>query len=334
VEIALKIAFKYWQQKGPESRDKTKFISLSEAYHGDTLGSVSVGGIDLFHRIYKPLLFSSYKIDSPSCYRCTLGKTHPACRLACVAAAEKVLLRHNRKTAALIIEPLVQGAAGMLMQPPGYLSKIRKLCTKYNILLIADEVATGFGRTGTLFACEQENVTPDIMCIAKGITGGYLPLAATLTTEEIYRGFLGKYQQFRAFFHGHTYTGNPLACAASIACIDLFQKEKTLTKLKGKIAILSQELERFMGLEHVGEVRQRGFMVGIELVQDRRTKKPFPLENKIGIRVIMECRKKGLIIRPLGNVIVLMPLLSISMTELKRMVQIVYASIQRVTSGF
>jgi adenosylmethionine-8-amino-7-oxononanoate aminotransferase len=331
VEIALKIAFQYWQQKGPEFRDKTKFISLSEAYHGDTLGSVSVGGIDLFHRIYKPLLFTSFKIDSPYCYRCPLGKKHPACRLACVAAAEKVLHRYGRRTAALIIEPLVQGAAGMLMQPPGFLSKIRKLCTKYNILMITDEVATGFGRTGTMFACEQENVSPDIMCIAKGITGGYLPLAATLTTEDVYRGFLGEYQEFRTFFHGHTYTGNPLACAASSACIDLFQKENTLAKLKSKIAILSQELERFKDLDHVGEVRQRGFMVGIELVQDRKTKEPFPLENKIGIRVIMECRKKGLIIRPLGNVVVLMPPLSISMNELKRMVQIVYASIRHVT---
>jgi adenosylmethionine-8-amino-7-oxononanoate aminotransferase len=331
VEIALKIAFQYWQQKSPLFRSKTKFISLKEAYHGDTLGSVSVGGIDLFHQIYKPLLFSSYKIDTPFCYRCALGKTYPFCRLACLASAERVIRRYRRSVAALIIEPLVQGAAGMLMQPPGYLTGIKKLCKKYNLLMIADEVATGFGRTGTMFACDHERVTPDILCIAKGITGGYLPLAATLTTEEIYRGFLGKYREFRTFFHGHTYTGNPLACAAAIASINLFKKEKTLAKLKNKITLLSRELERFKDLKHVGEVRQRGFMVGIELLQNKLTKKTYPVEHKMGVRVIDECRKNGLIIRPLGNVIVLMPPLSIPNTHLKRMTEIVYNAIQRVT---
>jgi len=333
VEIALKLAFQYWQQKGPKFGTKTKFISLTQAYHGDTLGSVSVGGIDLFHQMYKPLLFNTYKIDSPYCYRCFLGKTYPTCKLACAESAETIIRGVSRETAALILEPLVQGAAGMLMQPPGYLAKIRRICTKYNTLLIADEVATGFGRTGTMFACEHEKVAPDIMCVAKGLTGGYLPLAATLATEEIYRGFLGEYREFRTFFHGHTYTGNPLACAAAIASLDLFQKEKTLVKLRGKIAALSWELQRFKELKHVGEVRQRGFMVGIELVQDRLTKKPYPLENKIGIRVIMECRKNGLIIRPLGNVIVLMPPLSISTRELKRMTRIVFKAIQHVTSS-
>ncbi len=238
VEIGLKIAFQYWQQKGPEYRSKTGFISLKEAYHGDTLGSVSVGGIDLFHRIYKPLLFDTYKIEAPHCYRCSLEKTWPECDLACAGQAEEVIRRHSHETAALIIEPLVQGAAGMLVQPRGYVKKIRELCTKYNVLMIADEVATGFGRTGTLFACEQENIVPDIMATAKGITGGYLPLAATLTTEEIYRGFLGEHHELRTFFHGHTYTGNPLACAAAIANIDLFKKEKTLLKLRPKIAFL------------------------------------------------------------------------------------------------
>ncbi|HEY6011717.1 MAG TPA: adenosylmethionine--8-amino-7-oxononanoate transaminase, partial [Nitrospirota bacterium] len=232
VEIALKIAFQYWQQKGPAYREKTGFISLREAYHGDTLGSVSVGGIDLFHNIYKPLLFGTTKIESPYCYRCPLGKTRARCKMACAKQAEEVIRKHSAHTAALIIEPLVQGAAGMLMQPPGYLRTIRRLCSKYEILMIADEVATGFGRTGKMFACEHEAITPDIMCVAKGITGGYLPLAATLTTDEIYRGFLGAYRDFRTFFHGHTYTGNPLACAAANASIDLFQKEKTLVKLK------------------------------------------------------------------------------------------------------
>jgi adenosylmethionine-8-amino-7-oxononanoate aminotransferase len=244
-----------------------------------------------------------------------------------------VIRRHHRETAALVIEPLVQGAAGMLMQPRGYLKKIRELCTKYNILMIADEVATGFGRTGTLFACEQEGVRPDILCTAKGLTGGYLPLAATLTTEEIYRGFLGEYRELRTFFHGHTYTGNPLACAAAIANLEVFGKENTLGKLQPKIRLLSQELEKFKELAHVGEVRQKGFMVGIELVRDKRTREPYALEEKIGVRVILECRSRGLIVRPLGSVIVLMPPLSISVRELRRMADIAHRAIRAVTEN-
>jgi len=331
VEIALKIAFQYWQQKGPEHQRKTGFISLSGAYHGDTIGSVSVGGIDLFHTIYKPLLFHARKIESPHCYRCPYGLTYPECQKTCLMHAERTIQKFASVTAALIIEPLIQGAAGMLIQPPGYLKRIRELCTKNNILMIADEVATGFGRTGKMFACEHEQVAPDILCVAKGITGGYLPLAATLTTEEIYRGFLGEYQEFRTFFHGHTYSGNPLACAASIANIDLFKKEKTLARLQPKIAYLKKELARFSELRHVGNIRQKGFMVGIELVKDRKSKEPYPPENRIGIRVNQECRKHGLIIRPLGNVIVLMPPLSISMQELKLIVQTLFKSIKLVT---
>jgi adenosylmethionine-8-amino-7-oxononanoate aminotransferase len=333
VEIGLKIAFQYWQQKGGRFKAKKSFISLKEAYHGDTIGSVSVGGIDLFHQIYRPLLFSSHKAESPHCYRCPVGRSLPGCRMACVDRAEKIIREHSRETAALVIEPLVQGAAGMLMQPPGYLRKIRQLCTRYGILMIADEVATGFGRTGTMFACEQEGVRPDILCTAKGITGGYLPLAATLTTEQIYRGFLAEYRELRTFFHGHTYTGNPLACAAAIANLELFKKEKTLGKLQPKITLLSQELKKMSSLEHVGEVRQKGFMVGIELVRNKKTREPYPLEEKMGIRVIMECRNRGLIIRPLGSVIVMMPPLSITPVELKRMVRIVFQAIQTVTGG-
>ena len=331
VEIALKIAFQYWQQKGPDYRKKTGFISLAEAYHGDTLGAVSVGGIDLFHGLYKPLLFPTRKIESPYCYRCTYGLNYPECLKTCYVHAERTIQKYASVTAALIIEPLVQGAAGMLMHPPGFLSKIRELCTKYGILMIADEVATGFGRTGTMFACEQEGVSPDIMCLAKGITGGYLPLAATLTTEEIYQGFMGEYQEFRTFFHGHTYTGNPLACAAANANLDVFKKEQTLRKLQPKIRLLSAELKRFRELRNVGEVRQRGFMTGIELVRNRLTKEVFPAADKIGMRVTIECRKQGLIIRPLGNVLVLMPPLSVSAVDLKKMVQTVYAAIKTVT---
>ncbi len=331
VEIALKIAFQYWQQKSHEFHRKTGFLSLTEAYHGDTIGSVSVGGIDLFHAIYKPLLFQTRKIASPYCYRCSYNLTYPDCQKTCLVHAERTIQKYASVTAALVIEPLVQGAAGMLMQPPGFLKKIRELCTKYNILMIADEVATGFGRTGKMFACEHEGVAPDILCIAKGITGGYLPLAATLTTDDIYQAFLGEYREFKTFFHGHTYTGNPLACAAAIANINLFRKEKTLNRLQPKIALISKELKGIKSLVHVGDVRQRGFMIGIELVKSRTTKEPYSPEEKIGIKVTLSCRKHGLIIRPLGNVIVLMPPLSISLRELKRMIQIVSNTIKHVT---
>jgi adenosylmethionine-8-amino-7-oxononanoate aminotransferase len=252
------------------------------------------------------------------------------CQMTCLMHAERTIQKFASVSAALIIEPIVQGAAGMLVQPPGFLKRIREICTRNNILMIADEVATGFGRTGTMFACDQEKVSPDLMAVAKGITGGYLPLAATLTTEDIYLGFLGEQKELRTFFHGHTYTGNPLACAAAIANIDLFRKEKTLQRLKPKITFLAKRLAEVRKLVHVGEVRQKGFMVGIELVKNRLIKEPYTLEEKAGYRVIQECRKHGLIIRPLGNVIVLMPPLSMSLQELGRMLDIVHAAIKTV----
>ncbi len=333
VEIALKIAFQYWQQKGHGYQNKTGFISLMEAYHGDTVGAVSVGGIDLFHRIYKPLLFRSYRIETPYCFRCRYNLSYPECQLTCLMHAERTIQKYASVTAALIIEPLVQGAAGMILQPPGYLKRIREMCAKNNILMIADEVATGFGRTGTMFACEQEKVVPDIMTVAKGITGGYLPLAATLTTEDIYSAFLGDEREQKTFFHGHSYTGNPLACAAASASIDLFRKEKTLLRLQPKIKLLAKELERFRKLEHVGQIRQKGFMVGIELVRNKVTRDAYPVEDRIGSRVTKECRKHGVIIRPLGNVIVLMPPLSISQQELKKLVDTVHDAVRSVTSA-
>lgn len=331
VEVALKIAFQYWQQKGHGFHNKTGFISLTKAYHGDTIGSVSVGGIDLFHQIYKPLLFRSYKIETPYCYRCAYNLTYPECQMTCLMHAERTIQKYASVTAALIIEPLVQGAAGMLLQPPGYLKRLREMCTKNNILLIADEVATGFGRTGTLFACEQEKIAPDLLCLAKGLTGGYLPLAATLTTEDIYTAFLGEEREHRTFFHGHTYTGNPLACAAAIANLGLFRREKTLQRLQPKVKLLTKELERFKKLTHVGQVRQKGFMVGIELVRNRQTREAYGVDDKVGARVTAECRKHGVIIRPLGNVIVLMPPLTISVQDLKKLVDTAFHAVRHVT---
>ncbi len=329
VEIGLKMAFQYWQRKGNKS--KTKFMYLSNGYHGDTIGSVSVGGIELFHEIFSPLLFETFRAPSPYCYRCELGKKYPSCRLSCLKEAEKTIKRHNREIATFIIEPLVQGAGGMITSPPGYLKGVRRLCSKYNILMIADEVATGFGRTGKMFACEHEDVSPDILCLAKGITGGYLPLAATVTTEKIYRSFLGNYKDLKTFFHGHTYTGNQLACSAALANLNVFKNEKTLLKMQRKTNLLHKELDKISGLKHVGDIRQKGFMVGIELVHDKKTRKPYLLEEEIGWKVCYRAREKGLIIRPLGNVIVLMPPLNISHNELKSLTRITNEAIREVT---
>lgn len=334
VEIALKMAYQYWQQKG--EKKKTRFAHLTNAYHGDTLGAVSVGGIPLFHDIYRSLLFKTYPIPAPSVYHWPSSKGRDRkkteqVRDEALQAMEKVFKKHSDKIAALVMEPLMQGAAGMLDQPRGYISRVRDLTSKYNILLIFDEVATGFGRTGRMFAADHEGVLPDLMAVAKGLSGGYLPLAVTLTTEEIYRGFRGDYAEFKTFFHGHTYTANPLACRAALASLDLFQKKKTLEKLAGKIDFLKGKLEGFWDLPHVGDIRQVGFMVGIELVEDRLTRKPYPLEKKTGIRVIQEARRQGVILRPLGNVIVLMPPLGISRAQLGELVDCTYNSIRRVT---
>ncbi|WP_114679203.1 adenosylmethionine--8-amino-7-oxononanoate transaminase [Desulfofundulus thermocisternus] len=332
VEIALKMAFQYWQQKeGGRFRSKTKFISLVEAYHGDTIGSVSVGGISLFHGIFKPLLFECLHAPAPYCYRCPLERERESCGMACADRLEELLKEHHQEVAAVIIEPLVQGAAGMITAPDGFLRRVRELCTRYNVLLIADEVAVGFGRTGRLFACEHEGVSPDLMCLAKGITGGYLPLAATLTTDEVYSAFLGKPEEGKTFYHGHTYTGNPLACAAALASIELFEKENLLAALQPKIELLHRRLEGFWDLPHVGDIRQRGMMVGIELVADKKTKQPYPRGEQVGHRVILEARRRGLVIRPLDNVIVLMPVLTMSEEELNQVLEITYESIAVVT---
>jgi adenosylmethionine-8-amino-7-oxononanoate aminotransferase len=329
VEIALKMAFQYWRHKGFTS--KKKFLSLNNAYHGDTIGAVSVGGIELFHNIFSPLLFKSYKAPSPYCYRCEIDLVYPSCRLGCLEKMEKIMEKHHEDIAALVIEPLVQGAAGMLVSPPGYLKGVKRLCNKYGILMIADEVATGFGRTGQMFACQHEAVVPDILCLAKGLTGGYLPLAATVTKEKIYRAFLGTFEELKTFFHGHTYTGNQLGCAAAIANIELFKKERTLKRMKKGIEFLRHGLSKIGELSIVGDIRQRGYMIGIELVKNRGTKEPFPLKEKIVWKVCNKARDKGLLIRPLGNVIVLMPTLNMSGKELKSLLRITAEAISEVT---
>ncbi len=328
VEVALKMAVQYWQQARPQAGPKTSFLHLKLAYHGDTIGAVSVGNIELFHARFKPLLFPTVEAEPPYCYRCPLTLTYPSCQLACIDPIETLLKAQRHNLAGFIIEPLIQAAAGMITQPTGYLTRIRDLCTQYDVLLIADEVATGFGRTGTLFACEHEGVLPDLLAISKGLTGGYMPLAATLTTEKIYKAFLGRYDDFKTFFHGHSYTGNPLGCAVALANLQVFRNEKTLSRLQPKIKLLSRLLGTLRELTHVGDVRQQGFMAGIELVQDRLTKSAYPIETRIGHLVAQAARERGLLIRPLGNVLVILPPLSISPQELTKMVAILRQSIE------
>jgi adenosylmethionine---8-amino-7-oxononanoate aminotransferase len=304
VEIALKMAFQYWQQRGGQHRRRTSFVALADAYHGDTLGSVAVGGIDLFHGAYGPLLFD--------CHRVEAGDAEQLAR---------VLDFRSEEVAAVIVEPLVQGAAGIRVQPPGYLRRVRELTESHGVFLIADEVATGFGRTGTMFACEQERVTPDFLCLGKGLTGGYLPLAATLTTERVYEGFLGAPQDGRTFFHGHTFTGNPLGCAAALASLQVFRRERTLLRLQPKIRLLGELLRELAALPEVAEVRGRGFMAGVDLGEHDPS-------LRLGHGVTLEARDRGAIVRPLGDTVVLMPPLAISKADLRRLVEIVAASIR------
>jgi adenosylmethionine---8-amino-7-oxononanoate aminotransferase len=307
VEIALKMAFQFQQQAGSGAR--TSFVTLADAYHGDTIGSVSVGGIDLFHGVYEPLLFDSHQVQPGD-----------------DAALERLLERGADRICAVIVEPLVQGAAGIRVQPPGFLRRVRELCDRHGVLMICDEVATGFGRTGTMFACEQERVAPDLLCLGKGLTGGYLPLAATLTTAAVYEGFLGAAEEHRTFFHGHTFTGNPLACAAAIASLDAFESESTLLRLQPKIRLLGELLEEVAAMDEVAEVRGRGFMAGIDLGEHDPG-------LRLGHRVVLEARRRGAIVRPLGETIVLMPPLAISKVDLRRLVEITAAAIRAAVAS-
>jgi adenosylmethionine---8-amino-7-oxononanoate aminotransferase len=316
VEIALKMAYQYWLHQDQESR--TRYVALSEGYHGDTVGAVSVGGIPLFHRIFRKLLFTADFAPCPARFETAAGAAE---------GMEKILAAHPGEVAAVIVEPLVQAAGGMLVSPPGYLRRVRDLCSRYDTLLIVDEVATGFGRTGRMFACDHEGVSPDLMCLAKGLTGGYLPLAATLATETIYRAFLGEHRELKTFFHGHSYTANPLACAAALASLDIFEEEQVIQGLQPKIEGVRAHLRKFHELAQVGQIRQCGLMVGIELVKDRSTGEPFPWEDATGARVCRRARSLGLITRPLGDVVIFLPPLASTREQLEEMLEIIYHAI-------
>lgn len=332
VEIALKIAFQACQLRGETQR--TRFASLAEAYHGDTIGAISVGYSEAFHRFYRPLLFDVLRLTPPHLFRWRDGMSEDDACARALDEARRELHAHGHELAALIVEPLVQGAAGMWMHPTAYLAGLAELCREAGVLLICDEVATGFGRTGTMFACEQAGVVPDLMCVGKGITGGYLPLAATFASEALFDTFLGAYEDFVTFFHGHTYTGNPLACAAGLGSLDVFRDERTLAHVTQIAASLGTKLEREIApLAHVGDVRRRGLMVGIELVADRATRAPYPTAARIGHRVCDALRKHGVILRPLGSVIVLMPPLSLRHDELDLLVSATAGAIREITEA-
>ena len=332
VEVALKIAMQYWQLKGETAR--TGFASLVEAYHGDTVGSMSVGYSETFHHFHRSLLFPVLRLNPPHVFRWFKRMSEETALKSAIQEAEEKLAQEKNSLAALIAEPLMQGAAGMWSQPAVYVKSLSEICRKNGILFIADEVATGFGRTGRMFACEQAGVTPDILCLAKGITGGYLPLAATLTTEKIFSAFLGEYREFKTFFHGHTYTGNPLGCAVALASLELFKQGKIIERMQPKIDYLKRRLEReFVPLPHVADIRQWGFMVGIELAEDKDSRKSYPMAKRIGHKVILDARKRGVMIRPLGDVIILMPPLTITENELASLVDVTYQSIKAVTEG-
>jgi adenosylmethionine-8-amino-7-oxononanoate aminotransferase len=329
VEIALKMAVQYWQLKN--DRQRIQIASLAESYHGDTVGSMSVGYSETFHRFHKSLLFPVLRITPPHVFRYYRRMSEADALGAAITEADEKIAAHKEHLAALVIEPLMQGAAGMWAQPVEYVEALHGICRRYGVLFILDEVATGFGRTGKMFACEHANVVPDILCLAKGMTGGYLPLAATLATEEIFSAFLGEYNEFKTFFHGHTYTGNPLGCAVAIANLEIFEREKTIEHLSVGIAYLATRLQEFSRLAHVSDVRQWGYMVGIELVEEKDSRQSYAPEKRIGYKVTLEARKRNVMIRPLGDVVVLMPPLSITGDELTSLIDIVYESIVKVT---
>lgn len=332
VEAALKMSFQYWQQSGRPG--KTKFVSFTGAYHGETLGALSVGGCDLYRRIYRPILLQGYQVQGPDCYRCPEGKSRDTCGAECFVHVERIVEAFHEKICAVIIEPLVQCAGGMAIYPARYLQKLESLCRRLGVHVIADEIAVGFGRTGRMFACEHAGISPDIMCLSKGITGGYMPLAAVMTTEGIYRAFYDDYHTLKAFLHSHSYTGNPLASAVAVEVLRIFEEERILEQLPPKIERLASYRDAFESLANVGEYRQLGMIAAIELVKDRGTKDAFPREDRMGYRVFRRSLARGALLRPLGDVIYFFPPLTVTVGELDSLAEIAQGAIRDVLGEY
>ncbi len=329
VEVAIKMAYQYWYQKGKP--EKKHFVSMTESYHGDTLGSVSVGGIDIYKKIFNPLVFETLKVCAPYCYRCPKNCKQGECGIECFNEVEKLFKTRHKEIAAMIVEPLVQGAAGMRVYPAEYLKKLRALCDKYDILLIDDEVAMAFGRTGKYFAFEHAEIKPDIFCVAKGITAGYIPLAATITTDKIYNAFYDDFSQLKTFYHGHSFTGNPIACAIAVENLKIMEEEKIIENLQPKIKKLKECLEKFQTLKHVGDIRHIGMIGAIEIVKNKTTKEPYLFTERIGHKVFREAMKNGALLRPIGNIIYFLPPLIITEEEIEKLTEIAYNAIKTVT---
>ena len=330
VEVALKLAIQYWQHKGQP--DRKLFIHFDNAYHGDTVGAMSVGGIHTFQSTFHSLLFENVRVTAPEPYTTPRNEYDAAlAQDGWLNSVELALTENQGRVAGIILEPLIQGAGGMLISPKGFLKGVEELTRQHETLLIVDEVMTGFGRTGRMWACEHEEVSPDLLCTAKGLTAGYLPLAATLTTDDIYETFLGEYTDLKTFFHGHTFTGNPLGCAVALENIAIFERDNLIEKIQGTMQHLHDRLEEFYTLSHVGDIRVCGMAVGIELMENTKRKTLYPFKEKVGIRVCKAALERGAILRPLVNTIVLMPPLQITISELDSLLDITYKAIAEVT---
>jgi adenosylmethionine-8-amino-7-oxononanoate aminotransferase len=328
VEVALKMSLQYWVNKG--LKGKNKFVSLDHGYHGDTIGTMSVSSIGLFNEVFTPLLFKSYKAKTPYCYRCPMNKSSENCNFECTADIENILKKNSDQISAIILEPLIVGSGGMIIYPKEYLTKVAELAKKYNVHLILDEVATGFGRTGKMFASDYVDIQYDFMCISKGLTSGTLPLAVTLMTDEIYNAFYDDYSNKKTFYHGHTYTANPIACAVASASIDIFQDENVLEKIKPQIELLNQGLTAMKDLKLVGDIRTLGMVGAIELVKDKATKKTFSFNERIGYKIAQEALKNNLILRPLGNIVYLYLPLCTTQNDLKKILKKTHQLIKKL----
>lgn len=320
IEVALKMSFHYWRNMGKHR--KQRFISLDNSYHGETLGALSVGNVALYKETYSPLLLDTLIAPSPDCYDREPGESWESHSRKQFTAMEKLLQRHADEVCAVFIEPLVQCAGNMRMYHPVYLSLLREACDRYGVHLIADEIAVGFGRTGTMFACEQADITPDFLCLSKGLTGGYLPLAVTMTTDEVYRAFYDDYINLTAFLHSHSYTGNPLGCVAALATLEVFTASDVLGRNR-ELAEQMQNMTRDL-IDHpnIADVRQHGMILAIELIKNRETREPFPWQERRGMRVYQYGLTQGVFLRPLGNVVYLMPPYVISNDELAQVIRV------------